>query len=383
METLEARFNPRRNNFDLIRLIAALVVVFAHSYALAQKEYDPLSSFLSYGFSGTLAVWAFLIISGFLVARSRENNDLTSFVLARFLRIYPGFVLVTVVETFVIAPIFYDGKIYYYFANFAGAHLHNLLLWPQDYYIPNVFNKLPFGAMNGSLWTIPLELSFYVVLVVLIFIANFKMPYLYALVFFASLAGQVALFYLNSTYASSTLNLLNGISAFQFITYSSYFLVGVCAWKYRELIHMNLGGLVIAFSSMLAARNSYFAPLAVTFCLPYIILYIAVSGSFGTAMAQRIGDLSYGTYLFAYPITNCVVSLTKQRLPSLAVFLITCPVILSVAWLSWRFVEKPCLSMKRHRKNAIINLVHGGNFDTSKPHQKADRPPGQKIDTSP
>jgi hypothetical protein len=65
MNTLNARFNPRENNFDLIRIVAALVVLFAHSYALAQKEYDPLSSFLSYGFSGTLAVFAFLIISGF------------------------------------------------------------------------------------------------------------------------------------------------------------------------------------------------------------------------------------------------------------------------------------------------------------------------------
>ena len=306
----------------------------------------------SYGFSGTLAVWAFLIISGFLVARSREINDLTSFVIARFLRIYPGFVLVTVVETFIIAPVFYDGKLYDYFAHFSLAHLHNIFLWPQDSYIPNVFNKLPFGAMNGSLWTVPLELSFYIVLVIVTFIASFRLPYIYALAFFASLIGQFVLVYLNITYNSSTLNLLNGITAFQFITYSSYFLAGTCAWKYRALIQMNPGGLVIAFVSMFAARNSYFAPLAVTFCLPYIILYIAISGSFGTVMARKIGDLSYGTYLFAYPITNCVVQLTKQRLPSLVVFLIACPVILGVASLSWRFVEKPCLSMKRHRKNA-------------------------------
>lgn len=359
MNTLYARFNPRENNFDLIRILAALVVLYAHSYALARNEYDPLSSFLSYGFSGTLAVFAFLIMSGFLVARSRESNDLTSFVIARFLRIYPGFVLVILVETFLIAPMFYEGRLSEYFHHFSVNHLRNLLLWPQDPYLPNVFTKLPYGALNGSLWTVPLEISFYIVLVMTAFVADFKMPYIYALAFLVSLFAHAALTYVGVTSASPPVNFLDGISVYQFVSYSSYFLAGVCAWKYRKWIHLDLGGFIIALIVMLAARDSYLAPLALKLCLPYIIIYIGICGSFGTILSRNLGDLSYGTYLFGYPITNCVVALTYQRLPSLAVFLIACPVALCLAWLSWWYVEKPCLSLKHHPKRLATDLVHG------------------------
>src|SRR5690349_20850650 len=98
---LKDRFDPNRNNFDLIRLLAALAVAFAHTYSLRGRV-DPITKFLSYDYLGTISVWIFLVISGFLVARSEERQTTTSFVISRFLRIYPAFALVIAIETFVV-----------------------------------------------------------------------------------------------------------------------------------------------------------------------------------------------------------------------------------------------------------------------------------------
>jgi len=136
VSTLQSRFDPRANNFDLVRLIAALVVVYGHSYALAENKYDPLSTFLSYGLCGALAVWSFLVISGFLIARSEEGSGLSAFVAARFLRIYPAFLIIVLVESFIIAPIFYEGPKSEYFQHWLTYHLHNALIWPQDPWSP-------------------------------------------------------------------------------------------------------------------------------------------------------------------------------------------------------------------------------------------------------
>lgn len=149
MKTLEIDFNPKANNFDLLRILAALVVAFGHSYALANKQFDPLSAFLSYGFSGTLAVWSFLIISGFLIARSEEFNSLTSFIASRFLRIYPAFFTIVVFESLVVAPFFYEGSVSEYFQYWFLFHMHNALIWPQNPGIPNVFTNLPFPSLTG------------------------------------------------------------------------------------------------------------------------------------------------------------------------------------------------------------------------------------------
>ena len=349
MQTLATRFDPRANNFDLIRLVSALIVVFAHSYALARKEYDPLSTLLDYGFSGTLAVWSFLVISGFLVARSLENTNLTAFVWARFLRIYPAFAVVILLESLIIAPFFYEADISDYWRYWFAYHLHNLLLWPQDPYLPNVFSKLPYGAINGSLWTIPLEISFYIVLVLIAAVETNRTKFFYPVAFALSIIAYFVMSYDGIDATVGPKNVINGISLFQIFNYISYFLAGVCAWKYRTKISISFGGFTVALVAMLACRDSLLGPLVIKFALPYIVLYLSVCGSVGTIIASRIGDPSYGIYLLAYPITNSVVAVTNARFDGLKVFLLSLPIILVAGALSWRLVEKPALSLKRPR----------------------------------
>lgn len=163
----------------------------------------------------------------------------------------------------------------------------------------------------------------------------------------ASIAGEFLLNYLGVTASSTSVNLFNGVSVYNFTSYSSFFIAGVCAWKYRERLSVNFGGFILALIIMLAARESTLSTLAVKICLPYIIIYLGTCGGVGSRITRKVGDLSYGVYLFAYPVTNSIVSLTGQRLSGGSVFVIGLVFILPLAWLSWHLIEARCLSLKR------------------------------------
>jgi peptidoglycan/LPS O-acetylase OafA/YrhL len=348
---LKDKFNPQSNNFDLIRVVAALVVTFAHTYALNQSAPDPITLFFGYEFSGTLSVWVFLVTSGFLIGRSEEYQTTTNFVISRFLRIYPAFLFAIILESFVIVPIYYELPLSDYIDNWLWFHMKNIFLWPQNPFVPNVFTHLAHPVINGSLWTIPLELSFYMLLVAAAGLFQTARIF-YLLVFLASAAGSVALKWYGIGFFSQQPFVLNGINLYQFVVYSTYFWAGVCMWKYRDKLVVSFGGLVIVLLVLFAARNTPIAQIALMIGLPYIVVYVATAGTIGTKLHDKIGDLSYGIYLYSYPITNSVVSVTNSKLPNLAVFFIELPIILAVSYFSWTFIEKRSLSFKRRKKTA-------------------------------
>jgi len=108
--TLQNRFDAGSNNFDAIRLVAALLVLFGHAYALTGMPTDPISSLVALGFIGTLAVAVFFVLSGFLIARSVERSTLSSYLAARMLRIIPALALVTTLARLMHAVPPFDAK---------------------------------------------------------------------------------------------------------------------------------------------------------------------------------------------------------------------------------------------------------------------------------
>ncbi len=345
--TLAAAFDPGRNNFDAVRLAAALVVVLSHTYSLTAATWEPVSTYLQYGYGGTLAVDVFFVISGFLIARSVETQDLPAYLAARVLRIIPGLALVTVFETFIIAPIFFEGARSYYFHHYALGHLSNVLVFGEDPFVPNVFSKLPYPYLNGSLWTLPVESLFYLLLPILLLCAAGGRRWLVLLAFAASLAaGPIAHAYgLDDNHPGSFV--FRTVSTDALAQYTCYFLAGVVAWTYRGRITLRPGGAALCVLILFAARDSFAAPIILKLCLPYLVLSIGVATGAGTRLKRSVGDLSYGVYLFGYPVINTVISLGPKGLGPEGVFLVTTPICLACAWLSWHFVERPALRLKR------------------------------------
>jgi peptidoglycan/LPS O-acetylase OafA/YrhL len=145
----------RANNFDFLRILAALFVIFSRSFPLSGNAFEPLGFVTGYLTFGALGVVIFFVISGYLITKSWvEHPSWTRFLWNRSLRIYPGLCAVILLSIFVLGPFVTNLTIVQYFAQseFLWLYLKNITLISISYYLPGVFIDNPYvGAVNGSL----------------------------------------------------------------------------------------------------------------------------------------------------------------------------------------------------------------------------------------
>ena len=163
--------DSRRDNILQLRLLAALMVVFGHSYAIFGVQVnvrDPLHKILPLTFTHLLGVMMFFMISGFLITLSYQRRPhLFRFLRARVLRLWPAFVVCAFVWAFVLGPVLSEFSLREYFTTRGPATPYTYLwggisiFWPRSF-LPGVFTTNPVvGAVNVSVWTIPYEATMY------------------------------------------------------------------------------------------------------------------------------------------------------------------------------------------------------------------------------
>ncbi|WP_290434977.1 acyltransferase family protein, partial [Aeromonas caviae] len=167
------------NNLDLIRLLAALMVVFGHSFALSltQNLTEPFSYLFPFTYSGSIAVKVFFFISGLLVTNSiLTSRSIKKFIISRFFRIYPAFAVTIIITGLIIGPLAYRGSLSAYITDSSYLdYIINSLRFKTPYFIKGVFvGNHDNGSMNGSLWTIGLEVSAYLVVIAAFILAGLK-----------------------------------------------------------------------------------------------------------------------------------------------------------------------------------------------------------------
>ena len=165
VRTIRDCIDKKSNNLNLIKFIAAILVIFSHSFRISRNTMDPLDSFTDGQISfGGVAVALFLFASGFYVTKGlfkRKKGVL--YFKNRFARIYPAFVAVIIATAFIIGPLISKYSFKEYFGR-KDTYLYLLyILMIPRYILPGVFEKNPYpGVVNGSLWTIPLEVICYI-----------------------------------------------------------------------------------------------------------------------------------------------------------------------------------------------------------------------------
>lgn len=342
----------RGNNFDALRLFAAVVVLGSHSYPLTGHGLDDIftNSLFGYDLGGSFAVLIFFAISGFLVTKSAVERSAADYLVARALRILPALVVAVFATVFIIGPLLTPATLAAYFADqFTLPYLKNIFVFGVSHHLPMATRGLPYEAINSSLWTLSLECGFYVIL---IWIA--QMGLLSRRLAWIAPLAMVALYFWcifigGMNWGSQGPTIWKGVTLYEVTKNGCAFFLGGTIWVYRDRIPITTPVAIAFCIALFAAAGTASAPVVYTFALPYLVIYAALAlPAINTA---KVGDLSYATYLLAFPIQQLVIRWIGANSPT-SVSLLTIAIVLPLAYLSWWYVERPFLSFKKRREPA-------------------------------
>jgi peptidoglycan/LPS O-acetylase OafA/YrhL len=352
------------NNFDLLRLSAAILVVFAHSFNLLKLP-EPFLSIAPMGW-GFIGVLIFFSISGFLVSGSWASNPrLMPFAAKRALRILPALIVVLVLSSLVLGPLVTSDSTRAYFENpETKGYIINNTMMQSDFELPGVFthNTYP-AAVNGSLWTLPLEVKTYV-FVALLGIAGLLSRRRLLMLGVAILAILACITALRPTlpgaprYVASLVNIQANpglVSDAKLGAYAVYaqmfaaFVVGATFYALRRWIVLRWEtGLcaVAAWIITTAFFDESVSEISTVILGPYIVLCFAYCTIKWIKLHRLFGDYSYGIYIYAFPIQQ-TVSHALSPSSGWVLFCISMPITLALAAASWHLIERPALEVKR------------------------------------
>jgi peptidoglycan/LPS O-acetylase OafA/YrhL len=334
----------RHNNFDVLRLVAALSVILSHAFLLSENSqaHDPLM-ILTGGqcVLGVAGVFVFFTISGYLVTQSFATTPLPLVFLAkRGLRIFPGLILCLVACVFVIGPLVTRLPLSDYFSRRAPYLflLHNAALYVHDNRLPGVefWPGNIGGIVNGPLWSLPCEALMYLMVFILGVARLLSLPAALAL-----LAAGIGCVWFRIVDPWG--------GAFWLLP---FFAAGFCCYRLRG------PGLISRRAAMLAAAGLALSIPAQLFLVAfplfgsYLVIWLALNRRLQPLPAARFGDLSYGLYIYGWPLEQCVVYFSGGRAAWWQVFLISLLLAAAAAFVSWHAVESRCRWRTRRRPAA-------------------------------
>lgn len=340
--TLADAWSGGRNHFNLIRLVAAWMVIWSHAWAITGTPgNDPFAHLTLTRSAGAFAVDVFFVISGFLVAASFERHGWRDFLVARVLRIYPALIVCTLLTVFVLGPLLTTAPDYWRNPTTWRFLVGNATLWRAEFWLPGVFETLPRTAVNGSLWTLPIEGRLYLALLFAGLLGMLK-PWRYALAWALALAVACA-------YAWRHAPLPEWLAYLVWVT--AFFITGTLLWVWRERLVLRWRGLLPLLLAAAIARGTpwfvpaYFATVAYgTFCMGLLPRWLPSTGRH---------DVSYGLYLYGWPMQQ--LALLAGAVTPATNTLVATALALACAIASWRLVERPALEWKRKRASRMRN----------------------------
>jgi peptidoglycan/LPS O-acetylase OafA/YrhL len=330
------------NNFDALRFWAALAVLWSHAFPVSDgsERNEPLFE-LSHGQTtiGTIAVTFFFVISGYLITRSFElNPDPGRFIKARLLRIIPGLLVVLFAVTFALGPIVTSVSLRSYLSSWEPYWYvlsQGLFLSFHDT-LPGLFKDNPMQWVNGPLWTLRYEMECYALVLILGAAGLLKRHVTLAL--FCVGVGMLAIADQSRVSDGHSLADQN-----QHLDLATKFLAGALAYQFQlswrpsvALVCLALTVACLLFGNFGTAQRTV---------VPYLVLFLALGLPWRLPSLRRFGDLSYGVYIYAWPVKQLVVmnSASPHWFTTAAIAM---PFVLLLAFLSWHGVEKVALAFK-------------------------------------
>jgi peptidoglycan/LPS O-acetylase OafA/YrhL len=349
----------RQNNFDALRLVAAISVIFSHSFLIAEGTQNNELLILLTGnqsILGLAGVFVFFAISGFLVTQSFEQTaSPLHFLAKRALRIFPGLFVATLLSAFVLGPLVTTLPLGGYLSRPEPYQyvVGNTLLDQTVHELPGVsFVANPVGLeINGSLWTLRCEFVMYLMVLVLGVLRL--------------LTVRVGLLLLAFGMVCLHSNMLDEFEKwgwfFQVLSgwgwLVGFFAAGMILHKLRHtrIFDGRIALLALAGLALSVPLRQFILLFPIFGC--YLALWLALNPRLPVIPAARFGDLSYGLYIYGWPVEEAVMWLSGGRAAWWQVFLIALPAASAIAFLSWHLVERPMLRLKPGSRRSAVRYA--------------------------
>jgi peptidoglycan/LPS O-acetylase OafA/YrhL len=334
------------NNFGFLRLFFASLVILSHSFDLVDG--DGAREYL-YRIFGTItlssiALTGFFLISGYLITASLVNSSsLKSYMLKRVLRIYPGFIVASIVSIFIFAPLSGGWILIQQFSFTDWLKIPIKFLILTQPWVEGAFSTVKNPVLNASMWTIKYEFLCYLSIMILALVSYKRHVMVVVLI-------TALTMYLYTVFANHDLVTAKpfDLSLHFFGKFLSAFAMGSVYYLYRDSITWNKLTACLAFALLvLCLLNDKIAELGLIVIGSYLLFYFSLH--YKNDLLSKVGsknDISYGVYLYAFPFQNLMV----QCNPSISPHVLsgyTLVYAFIIGYISWILVEKPFIEMKR------------------------------------
>jgi peptidoglycan/LPS O-acetylase OafA/YrhL len=331
----------RHNNFDALRLVAATSVIFSHAFLLGEGTQDPEPLMRLTGgqtILGVVGVFVFFTISGFLVTQSFEaTGSPLRFAVKRVLRIYPGLLACLLLTAFATGPFVSDLSAAAYFGNssvYTYVSSNFTMVMPANT-LPGVqFSGYSAGSVvDGPLWTLPCEVAMYLMVLGLGILRWLDLRVVLALI----ALGMVGIWFdtaASDYFVGSALWLL------------PFFAAGMALYRLRDRGIFRGSIALGALAGLVLSVPLHAFILLFPIFGSYLVIYVALERRLPFVNAARFGDLSYGLYIYGWPVEQVLVRLNGGTMSWLAMFGLAFPITAALAFASWHLIEARALRLK-------------------------------------
>lgn len=338
----------RQNNFDFLRCLMASLVVYAHSFALVNGKSlmgnDPLARLTKWQEAyGGLAVKCFFMISGYLITRSwLYSKGPRDYFNKRALRIIPALAASLVFCVFIIGPLA-THHLSEYFKDYRTYRFLGIMFAPRMEpwdRLPGVFttNPLP-GEVNGPLWTIRYEILCYIMVAALGILGIYKNRRIVLGLGLMALTMHML--------GDDVFDIIHLGLARNLMMLVTFFYAGMVVYLYRDRIPYSPWLFCAAVAAIVISATFGKLPYIMPVVYPYVLFYIAFSRRLGLQNFAKHGDLSYGIYVYAFPIQQLLVTWFPGELTVHLHVFASLSLAAICAALSWRYIEYPFLQLKK------------------------------------
>ena len=341
---MDYKFTDREgNNFDLIRMVSAYLVILSHATAIQGRGIDIVVRITGQTHSGQMAVFIFTFLSGIFITKSIVSNDVGTFFIKRFLRLYPELIL-CLIMTLIVGGVFTSLSPFEYWTNQQTwkYFLANLLEVSNEHILPGVFENHPIQGMNGVLWYITFIVRVYLILIIIKTLGLFDTLRKANITFLIMLCWVIS--------KPELMPFIGGEATIYgeagFPQYTITLILGALVYLNEERLKLSLFHVIIVIASMWIFRHSCIGIWV------WAVGYVTIAMVLGTEkhmLSIKIKDLSYGIFLYGWPIGQLVYEIMPNA-PALVAAIATALVATIVAFLSENVVSFLRRSIKVNRE---------------------------------